>query len=63
MKQFIKTNWYTCVDTKEMIPHLECYVIKEDNHLYAEQINGQHIDLGKIIQMSNKKEDITHNDV
>lgn len=58
MKQFIKTTKYICVDTKQLIPHLECYIIKENNHLYAEQITGQHIDLGKIIKMSDIKEDI-----
>lgn len=58
MKQFIKTTEYKFIDTKQMIPHLECYLIKEDNHLYAEQISGHHIDMGKIIKMSDTKEDI-----
>lgn len=42
------TSDCSCVDTKKLIPHLECY-IEKNGHLYAEQISGQLIDLGKIL--------------
>ena len=49
MKRYVVTTQYECVDTCEILPHLECYVVGKNNHLYAEQIDGYKIDLGLII--------------
>lgn len=48
MKRYVRTTDYVFIDTHLLIPHLECY-LKKDDHLFAEQINGQLIDLGKIL--------------
>ena len=48
MKRYVRTTDFINIDTKLLIPHLECY-LEKDGHLFAEQINGQLIDLGKIL--------------
>lgn len=51
MKRYVKTTKYVCIDTRDMIPHLECY-LEQNGHLIAEQINGYTIDLGEILLAS-----------
>ena len=57
MKRYVRTTDCLLIDTHQLIPHLECYLKKED-HLYAEQINGQLIDLGRIIQESDSRTEV-----
>ena len=48
MKRYVKTTEFVCIDTKQLIPHLECY-LKKNDRLLAEQIDGRMIDLGRIL--------------
>jgi hypothetical protein len=57
MKRWVMTTDCPCVDTKKLIPHLECYVEKDGN-LYAEQISGQLINLGKILLESDSLSEV-----
>lgn len=45
------------IDTKLMIPHVECYLI-EDNKLYSESIDGIIYCLGDIIKQGNSIEEV-----
>ena len=45
------------IDTKLMIPHVECYLI-EDNKLYSESIDGIIYCLGEIVKQSDSIEDV-----
>ena len=57
MKRYIKTDKYKCIDTHKLVPHMECYIIK-DNKLYVEQISGHIFDLGTIIIMKDNNENM-----
>lgn len=59
MKRYVITDTSGVVDTKLLIPHLECYV-EQFGRLYAEQISGYMIDLGRIIAETDSVEDLDY---
>lgn len=59
MKRYVITDTSGVVDTKVLIPHLECYV-EQFGRLYAEQISGYMIDLGRIIAATDSLEGVDY---
>ena len=59
MKRYVITDASGVVDTSILIPHLECYV-EQFGRLYAEQISGYMIDLGRIIAETESIENLDY---
>lgn len=57
MKRYVITDMSGVIDTRILIPHLECY-IEHSGKLYAEQISGHMLDLGKIVAAVDSLDDL-----
>ena len=59
VKRYIKVLSGKLVDTSLILPHTECYFI-EDCKLFAEQIDGTNVYLGKVICESNNLSELNN---
>lgn len=57
IKKYIQVLSGKVVDTSLILPHTECYVVIDDK-LYAEQIDGSEVYLGKIVHESDRLSDL-----